>query len=304
MVKVVEKVAKPFVKWAGGKARLASTIDKLIHENIKLEDYHTYVEPFVGGGAMFFYIASKYQFEKFIISDVNAELINTYKAIKTDYKKLISNLEKLQTHFNELDDANLKKEYYYQIRDSFNKLLCHENSGDISYEKAAYFIFLNKCGFNGLYRVNQKGMFNVPFGQKKTLNLYEKDNLLAVHSLLQNADIYVNDYKSTLKYSANRTFFYFDPPYRPITTTASFTAYSKSGFNDENQIELASFCKSINKRGASFALSNSDPHNKDEKDMFFDDLYKDFSIYRINANRAIGAKSNSRGKVSEIVVIG
>lgn len=305
MVKLSEKNAKPFVKWAGGKSRLAPIIDDLISREIQLENARTYVEPFIGGGAMFFHMANKYEFEKFIISDVNEALINTYKAIQQDVEKLMIYLDELQDAFMELGDMEAKKAYFYEIREAFNQMTIEGNrTEEVSYKKASYFIFLNKSCFNGLYRVNQKGLFNVPFGQKVTLNIYDKENLFAVHAILQRAEIYVQDYEASIKYANEDTFFYFDPPYRPLTTTASFTAYSKSGFNDDNQIELANFCHKLKGLGAHFGLSNSDPHNEDTKDMFFDELYKDFNIHRISANRAIGAKSNTRGKVSEIVVIG
>lgn len=304
MVKVTQKYAKPFVKWAGGKSKLAPIIDELVDREINLNKFDTYVEPFIGGGAMFFYLTSKYQFKRVIVSDINIELINTYKAIQGNVERLMNCLDELQREYMSLDDLEAKKEYFYQIREAFNrKIIEKRNDKEISYLKASYFIFLNKSCFNGLYRVNQKGLFNVPFGQKVNLNLYDKENLLSVHEVLQRVEIYVQDYQSTIKYANESTFFYFDPPYRPLTIT-SFTAYSKSGFNDEDQKELAQHCYAIKEKGASFSLSNSDPHNEDAEDMFFDELYKDFTLHRIHANRAIGAKSNSRGKVSEIVVIG
>lgn len=303
MVKISGTSAKPFVKWAGGKSRLVETIDELITKDIELNKFDTYIEPFIGGGAMFFYLSNKYHFKNMIISDVNIELINTYKAIQQDVWKLIGYLDKIQDEYMRLAELDDKKEYFYQVREAFNRKKIEEDSDDVSYTKAAYFIFLNKSCFNGLYRVNQKGLFNVPFGQKVNLNLYDTENLLSVHDILQRTKIYVQDYKKTINYARPRTFFYFDPPYRPLTET-SFTAYSKWGFNDDNQKELAEYCQKLTLKGANFALSNSDPHNADDTDMFFDDLYKDFTIHRVSANRAIGAKANSRGKVSEIVVIG
>jgi len=164
-------------------------------------------------------------------------------------------------------------------------------------------MFLNKTDFNGLYRVNAKGTFNVPFGQRKQVNLFEATNLTDFSRLLQNTEILLGDYRQTAQYAGPKTFFYFDPPYRPLSDSASFTSYAKSSFNDDAQVELAGFTQQLATKEAHFALSNSDPHQSDPDDNFFDDLYADFTIQRIQAARMISARAKGRGNVSELLVI-
>lgn len=294
-------IAKPFVKWAGGKYKLANTIIDETKEIIDFSTFDTYVDPFVGAGGMFFSIVQNYDFKRLIISDINAELINTYRSIKDNLEELVILLNQIQNEFNLLESENEKKEYYLKLREDYNqKILNHE----LDLQQAAFFIALNKLGFNGLYRVNGKGFFNVPFGKKKTAKLYDYDNLVAVSKILQKAEIYCMDYQECLRFVNDKTLVYFDSPYRPLPGSSSFTSYAKSDFNDDNQRELFKTAKMVQELNGRFYLSNSDPTQVDENDTFFDDLYKEFVIKRVYTRRMIGATSAGRGMVSEILVIG
>jgi len=298
--------AKPFLKWAGGKSKLVFELENRYPEELLNGKIKTYIEPFIGGGAVYFNIASKYQFEKIIINDINSELILTYKVIKYNVNEIINYLNKYQDKYNSLDTLSEKEDYYYKIRERFNNgkgNVNYEDIGAIEIEHASYMIFLNKSCFNGLYRENKKGGFNVPFGKKEKINTFEEENLRAVSKLLQKTIILNGDFEKVEEYIDDNTFVYMDPPYRPLKGKGSFKDYSKEEFNDDTQIRLAQFYKKITQIGAKVMESNSDPKNLDESDMFFDDLYKEFKIDRINAARNINSKGNGRGKVSEILVI-
>jgi DNA adenine methylase len=298
--------AKPFLKWAGGKAKLISELEDRYPEELIKGEINTYIEPFIGGGAVFFDIASKYNFERVIINDINKELILTYKVIKNYVDEIINNLNKYQEEYNYLNKLVEKEKYYYKIREEFNN-----GKGNVNYEEicskeiehAAFMIFLNKSCFNGLYRENKKGGFNVPFGKKEKINTYEEENLRAVNKLLQKTIILNGDFEKVEEYIDSKTFIYLDPPYRPLKGKGSFKDYSKEEFNDDTQVRLARFYKKISQYGAKVIESNSDPKNSDEEDMFFDELYKEFKIDRINAARNINSKGNGRGKISEILII-
>lgn len=232
--------------------------------------------------------------------DLNFELISLYRIVQNSPREFMENLDVLESDYNILDGLDEKKAMYYKIREQYNNLI--ESKMSDSIESAGYFLFLNKVGFNGLYRVNQKGLFNVPFGQRKTASLYDEQNLLHVSERLQGVEIIHGDYRKSEQFAGENTLFYFDPPYRPLTKSASFTSYAKSEFNDDSQKELSEFVRKISSKGANFGLSNSDPAvNEDD---FFDVLYSDFEINRITAGRAISAKASGRKSVSEIVVTG
>jgi DNA adenine methylase len=289
---VAEKttIAKPFLKWAGGKGQLLAEIDKRLPTELKNGQIDTYVEPFVGGGAVFFHIAQKYQHIKwFYLYDINPDLIRCYNEIKNNIDQVIKELGSLQQEYRR--KRTRQKDFYYQIRTEFN-----------SECSPAKLIFLNKTCYNGLYRVNKAGLFNVPFGDYKNPTICNEDNLRSVSSVLQNAEIICCDFEKNKKYITKNTFVYLDPPYRPLSPTAGFTSYSKENFGNEEQIRLAEFCKEINSRGAKFLLSNSDPKNENPKDHFFEDHYKEFTIERVKAIRAINCKSYGRGKISELLI--
>lgn len=290
-------VLKPFVKWVGGKSQLVDQIeDKLLNNEDTL--LKKYAEPMVGGGAVFFNLISKYDFKELYISDINLELINAYQAIKLDVENLIKKLNEMQMLFLPMDE-NGRKYFYYTIREKFNSLSL---SKETSTEKAALFIFLNKTCFNGLYRVNKKGEFNVPMGAYKNPSICDDDNLRNIHEALQNVTIVCGDYTLAKSFIDKDTLVYIDPPYRPISNTSNFTSYNTDAFDDSEQIRLAEFINEINLSGAKIVLSNSDPKNVKEDDNFFEELYKDYNISRVEANRAINSNGNKRGKINELLI--
>lgn len=269
---------KPFVKWAGGKRQI---IDKLL-ELVPYE-FDTYYEPFIGGGALLFELAPK----KAVINDYNAELINTYNVICDDDK-----FDKMCRELNK-HEKNHSEEYYYEVRNkdrnknTFNRLA--------DYTRAARTIYLNKACFNGLYRVNSKNEFNVPFGKKIKVNTYERDNLLLVHSYLINNDVKILnvDFEESVKEAKKGDFIYFDPPYDSDTET--FNSYTEDGFGKEEQKRLADVFKDLDRRGCYVMLSN---HNT----KLVNELYKDYNIHVIEAKRNINSNGKKRGKVEEVIV--
>ncbi|MCD8309346.1 MAG: DNA adenine methylase [Clostridia bacterium] len=288
---------KPFVKWAGGKSQVTDEIEKYIFSDSG-KVITKYAEPMVGGGALAFELLSKYNFESYYISDSNAELINAYNVIKSDVKPLISKLTEMQLSFLPMDE-NGRKFYYYSVRDKFNDV---KLSGGTAVEKAAQFIFLNKTCFNGLYRVNKKGQFNVPMGLYKNPTICDETNLVNLSSALQNVEIVCGDYTFSENFIDENTFVYIDPPYRPISQTSGFTSYNIDAFDDNEQRRLAEYVDRINGKGAKFVLSNSDPKNTNQEDNFFDDLYSRYKIERIYAARSVNSKGGSRGKISELLI--
>ncbi len=288
---------KPFVKWAGGKGQLIDEIKKHYPKRLGT-DIRKYAEPFVGGGAVLFDILNKYELDGIYICDTNAELINTYQVIRDDIDQLIKLLLKYQTEYLPLDDNN-RKEYYYQMRERFNNL---KNKNTINTEIAARFIFLNRTCFNGLYRVNAKGQYNVPMGAYKSPVICDESNLRQVSGALSKVTIQYGDYRSSKDFIDNNTFVYFDPPYRPLNTTSSFTAYTENSFDDKAQIELAAYIQKLSESGAYIVASNSDPKNINTDDNFFDELYSKMNIERIYASRMINSNASSRGKISELLI--
>ena len=293
---------RPFLKWAGGKRQLLSEIEERLPE--KLEDYDTYVEPFIGGGAVMFHLLHYHDFEHVVALDINAELILCYKTLQSDVKKVITELRKMRDRYPSHDMPDERKDFFYQVRSDWNASV-----GDVfslkkseQVKRTAQTIFLNRTCFNGLFRVNSKGLFNVPIGSYKNPSILDEKNLLNVSKSIQNVQFHHAQYSHVLHFLGKKTLVYFDPPYRPLTTSSSFTAYSKSGFNDENQEQLAALCRQLDKNDVHFMLSNSDPKNADEGDLFFDDLYDGFRIDRVEANRAINSKGSGRGKITEILV--
>lgn len=288
---------KPFIKWAGGKTQILPVIKKMYPHGLG-KQILKYAEPFVGGGAVLFDILSSYDLKEVYISDNNKELINAYTVIRDNVDKLIATLTKFKDEYSALDDEGREK-YYYKKREAFNGLLqC--DSHEI--EKAALFIFLNKTCFNGLYRVNRQGYFNVPSGKYKNPGICDEDNLRNISRALKNVTIQYGDYQKSDEFIDEATFVYFDPPYRPISQTSAFTAYTKDVFDDDAQIRLADYVKKLSKKGAKIALSNSDPKNENKDDDFFDNLYSDFNIERISAVRAINSNGKGRGKISELFI--
>ncbi|MGM9991974.1 MAG: DNA adenine methylase [Candidatus Bruticola sp.] len=287
------ETVKPFVKWAGGKSQLLNIIRKKYPKDIK-----KYCEPFVGGGAVLLDILQNYQPEKVMINDINPELINTYVQIKDKVSDIISLLEEMQAKFWDMDGEQ-RKEYYLNSRSRFNE--CIQDKSQTA-EKAALFIFINKTCFNGLYRVNSKGFYNVPMGAYKKPLICDKQNLRLVSKLLKNVEIRCGSYSQCTDFIDGNTFVYLDPPYRPLNETSSFNSYVKYEFGDKQQIELSEFAQAISAQGAYVVASNSDPKNTNEDDNFFDDLYHNFTISRVKATRMINSKSSGRGNISELLI--
>lgn len=297
--------SKPFLKWAGGKTQLLDNLEKRlpleIRKSKKIEDYF---EPFVGGGAFFFYLSTNYEIEKAYLSDINKELVLTYNVIKIRPNKLIKWLKHYTNQYLYKSEEKQKK-YYYKVREDFNNISEDFDYQNISLKqviRAAQFIFLNKTCFNGLYRVNNDGKFNVPFAYPKKPKIYDEKNILNVSKVLENVTISTASYLESEKLIGEGSLVYLDPPYRPLDNKSSFNGYSKLAFDDESQKELARYYKKISDKGAFALLSNSDPKNIDESDEFFDDLYTGFKIDRIEANRFINSNGNKRGPITEILV--
>ena len=287
------KTVKPFVKWAGGKSQLLNEIRTKYPQKIE-----RYCEPFVGGGAVLLDILANFSPVEVMINDINSALVNTYRQVQNNIEPLISRLEVMQTEFWVADNEK-RKTIYSQKRDLFNDLV---NDNEDSLEKAALFMFLNKTCFNGLYRVNRKGQFNVPIGSYKKPPICDAENLRYVSRLLQNVKIKCGDYKDCADFIDGNTFVYIDPPYRPLTETASFTSYNENEFGDQQQIELGRFIDEITQKGARVVASNSDPKNADENDNFFDNLYAKYKIDRVSAKRMINSNAAGRGSVNEILI--
>ena len=290
---------KPFVKWAGGKGQLLNEIRTKYPGGLGTK-ITKYAEPFVGGGAVLFDILNNYNLEKLYISDINAELINTYQIIRDKVIVLIEQLYKMQTEYVSKNTED-RKEYYYDMRQRFNHLKVNGDES-VNIEKAALFIFLNKTCFNGLYRVNSKGQFNVPMGAYKNPLICDKNNLTKISEALKKVIIVCGDYKESADFIDSNTFVYFDPPYRPLTSTASFTSYTESLFNDDDQKELAKFVSLMTEKDAKVVVSNSDPKNSNTSDDFFDVLYSEHKITRVSASRMINCNSEMRGKINELLI--
>lgn len=275
--------ARPFIKWVGGKTQLLDDIKESLPRDLSQREEVTYVEPFVGGEAVLFWILQEYpNITRAIINDINTELICTYRVVKYDVESLIIELTRLQTEYLQLGDVARKK-YFLAQRERFNG----DNKTDI--ETAALFIFLNRTCFNGLYRVNAKGKFNAPHGRYSNPKICDEETLRADSNVLQRVEILCGDFAQTGKYAGNNVLYYFDPPYRPLTETSAFTSYSKDGFDDAEQTRLRDFCTQIAKHHSLFVASNSDPQNVNNKDDFFDQLYEKFCIKRVSAARLINA---------------
>ena len=243
-------LAKPFIKWVGGKSQLLEEIREKYPS--KMEKY---CEPFVGGGAVLLDVLSKFQPKEVLINDINKELINTYSQIKNNCEEMIAQLSEIQSIYKN-HSLQENKDFFYEKRARYNELKVNGNDAE-NLEKAVLFIFLNKTCFNGLYRVNSKGLFNVPFNNAKNPLLCDEENLQACSKLLQNVKMKIGDYKECIDFIDSNTFVYIDPPYRPLTPTAAFTSYSENGFSDKEQIELSNFISEISNKGAMVLASNS-----------------------------------------------
>ena len=288
--------ARPFIKWVGGKTQLLNEVSKSLPRDFASRQHVTYVEPFVGGGAVMFWILQEYpNIERAVINDINQELICTYRVIQVNVEELIAELAHIQDEYIPLGSED-RKAYFMEKRARFN------TKKTTPVETAALFIFLNRTCFNGLYRVNSKGKFNVPHGKYANPRICDADNLHACSAVLQKVEILCGDFSETGRYAGPNTLFYFDPPYKPITETSSFTSYAKEWFNDDEQVRLRDFCDQISKDKALFVASNSDPKGVNPSENFFDTLYNHFIIKRVSATRMINSDASGRGAISELII--
>ena len=294
--------AKPFLKWAGGKGQLINQIKEFLPpEFVKTRRIEKYFEPFVGGGAVFFWLSQHYQIKKAYLYDINPEIVTAYQTIRDSVHRLIKNLTSLELEYLSLHKP-ARENFYYSKREEYNALLSKKGSNGFI-RRTALMIFLNKTCFNGLFRVNSRGLFNVPSGRYENPTICDAENLLAVHAALECAEIECRDFAHCLKKADSQSLVYFDPPYRPISKTASFTGYIKNGFADQEQIRLKEVCDKLTKIDAKVILSNSDPKNIDPHDHFFDDLFKhNYEIRRLAATRMINCNAEKRGMIKEILV--
>ena len=300
--------ARPFLKWAGGKGQLLEQFQLRFPQELNGKGIiKRYYEPFLGSGAVFFWVMQNCKIEKAYINEFNPEIYVCYIAIQKDVEKVIKHLKSLEKKYRALDLVN-QETLYYQIRDKYN-----QTKGNIKFDKyyakecperAAMTIFLNRTCFNGLYRVNSKGEFNVPFGRYKNPTICNILNLRAASRVLKDAVITNDDFSIIQKHIKKDSFVYFDPPYRPLNKTSSFTSYSNNEFDDKEQKRLAAVFKKLSQiEGVKIMLSNSDPKNENKEDNFFEHLYSDFKIERLKAMRMINCDASRRGEINELLVM-
>lgn len=289
--------AKPFIKWVGGKSQLINQLEALLPNDFSHIADLTYIEPFVGGGAMLFHMLQQYpNIRHAVINDINPDLTGCYRTVRDQPQPLIEALRDIEERYHSLPDEEARKDFYLTQRSHYNR----KNLDAV--ENTMLFFFLNRTCFNGLYRVNGKGLFNVPFGRYSNPCICDPETIMADSELLQKVEILTGDFEATFDHCSEHTFFYFDPPYRPLSDTSSFTSYAKEAFNDDAQVRLKQFCDRIHAAGHQFMLSNSDCKGKDEQDNFFDILYAGYHIERVWASRSINANPAKRGKLTEILV--
>jgi len=293
-------MARPFLKWAGGKRQLISEIEARLPADI--DDCTTYVEPFIGGGSVLFRMLELFEFETVHVSDLNLELMLCYRTIREDADAVSGHLLSLSEMYP--TDKEGQKAIYHDVRDEWNASVGREGQfeGEDAAARAARTIFLNKTCFNGLFRVNKSGLFNVPCNYTKRPSLPTEAELLEVQETLQGADIRVAGFEECEELVDEGSFVYFDPPYRPLSDTSGFVSYSKEDFDDDDQRRLAELFRRLDAKGARLMLSNSDPRNTNPDDDFFDELYSGFRVERVMARRSINSVGGGRGEITEIMV--
>jgi DNA adenine methylase len=297
--------ACPFLKWAGGKSQLLGQIETYFPAELKNGMLPRYVEPFIGSGAVFFKVIQTFPVQECLIADVNPELILVYRAVKSDVDGLIARLREIEIQYLGLNEGE-RSDYYYRIRTEFNSQRDDFQYSDFEsrwVDRAAYMLFLNRTGYNGLFRLNSKGEFNVPIGRYAKPRILDAENLRLVSRLLQGVTIRICDFEDVSDFVDGDTLVYFDPPYRPISRTAHFTSYSKDVFDDDQQLRLAAFYRRLDAKGGKLMLSNSDPYNNDPDDDFFERAYAGFRIERLMAKRNINSNPEKRGPISELLIM-
>jgi DNA adenine methylase len=296
--------ALPFVKWMGGKRNLLDSLEPLFPPALKDGHIHTYCEPFLGGGAIFLHLASQYAFERIYLSDVNPDLVMAYQVVRDHIDQLITQLQQMAEQYFALD-PQAQADTFQATRSAFNQTRTSAippDDIDARITHTTHFIFLNKTCYGGMFRVNSKGHFNVPFGKHKRPQIVNEPNLRRVSTVLQGADIALAPYHALPSDLDDGCFVYFDPPYRPLTQTSSFTRYHGDAFTDEDQATLATLFRKYDQRDVALMLSNSDPTQVNPNDRFFDELYEGFHIQRIHALRKINSTDAKRGRTAEIVI--
>ena len=288
--------AKPFIKWVGGKGQLIEQLEALLPADFAERENVTYIEPFVGGGAMLFYMLQTYpNIKSAVINDINPDLTLCYQVVRDNPTELIKSLNVIQSEYYNLRTEEDRKFFFLQQRELFNSKSLNK------IDNTTLFFFLNRTCFNGRYRVNKAGKFNVPFGKYITPTICDSSTIYADSKLLQKVDIMTGDFEQTFTKIEGNTFFYFDPPYRPLSNTSSFNDYTKEDFNDDAQFRLKFFCDRLDEYGVNFMLSNSVCLGKDGTDRFFDYLFIDYSIERVWASRNVNAIASKRGKITELL---
>ena len=303
------QVAKPFLKWAGGKTQLLNQFSICFPKELYQNKIDYYYEPFLGSGAVFFYLNSKFKFRHSFLYDSNEHLITAFNVIKNYLDELIQNLRCLEKEYFETKEID-RELFYYQRRDDFNSLITIDKLKDNTEKKvklSAYLIFLNRTCFNGLFRMNRKGEFNVPFGRYKNPQILNENNLRLVQKSLDNTTIKWKNFKDSLSNINSNSFVYLDPPYLPLNKTSSFTAYSKEDFTIDDQIELSIKFKELSKKkNIWMMLSNSDPKNENPLNNFFEKNYKEglknIYINRVSAKRMINCNAEKRGAINELII--
>jgi len=297
--------AKPFLKWVGGKRQLLTQFFEYYPESLRNRTIQNYVEPFLGGGAVFFELYQKYDFKNVYLSDLNQDLIAAYQVVQQKPNLLLEWLYHYQKKYDQTEQPK-RNELFLNIRNEFN-----ERRFDIKTKKldenwvlrTAQLIFLNKTCFNGLYRLNSKGAFNVSYGKYKKAVILDAPNILAVSKVLENVEICHADYSACWDKIDAHTFVYFDPPYRPLNATSSFTTYTGLEFGETHQLKLADFFRKLDKeKNAKLMLSNSDPTNENPNDNFFEKAYYGYSIAKISAGRVVNSNGKKRGKITELLI--
>lgn len=297
----MKSIAKPFVKWVGGKGQLLSQLENHMPKDLYEYEF-TYIEPFVGGGAMLFFMLQKFpNIKRVVINDINRNLTDAYMNIKENAEGLVYRLKHIEQQYFSISDYEGQRNYYLEMRKKFNEEKL------ISIDKTAILIFLNRTCYNGLYRENSKGKFNVPFGRYTNPTICNEELIYADSELLNQFDVEIlcNDFSETASKIDEKglNFFYFDPPYRPLSSTSSFNSYVKEIFDDNEQKRLANFCKEISKkRNCLWMLSNADCSAKNPEDLFFEEIYSIFEIQRVYASRSVNANASKRGKLSELLI--
>lgn len=298
----MKSIAKPFVKWVGGKGQLLSQLENHMPKDLYEYEF-TYIEPFVGGGAMLFFMLQKFpNIKRVVINDINRNLTDAYMNIKENAEGLVYRLKHIEQQYFSISDYEGQRNYYLEMREKFNEEKL------TSIDKTAILIFLNRTCFNGLYRENSKGKFNVPFGRYTNPTICNEELIYADSKILNQFDVEIlcGDFSETSsKIDKNGlNFFYFDPPYRPLSSTSSFNSYVKEVFDDNEQKRLANFCKEISqKRNCTWMLSNADCSAKNPEDLFFEEIYSIFEIQRVYASRSVNANASKRGKLSELLIM-